>query len=243
MKLTRSVLLEAIANCFGQQVEPISAAAEVLAAHQDAVAEYFQSILAQPEVMAAIAQRSYWHNNGFAKLILHKNDLGYCIRLHAWLDFAAVVERAGNVHNHRWDFASVNLSGAGLVSRNFLPGATGERYHAFSYDRRATNFIFRPLGTVELGDQGESVVERGEVYICRTDQLHIVRPMPGPQMFTLVVQGPATLPAATVYSRFQQPSQLSESRNPISPKEVAMLVAAALNHHVGLDGYSWSADD
>ena len=230
--------LKSIGNCFGRSTESIAAVADVLAAKQAEIVEYFESILAQPALIAAIARRSYWHNNGFAKLVLHQDRLGYCVRLHAWLDSSAVVERASNVHNHRWDFASINLSGAGLVSRNFLPDLTGDKYHIFSYARRAANSVFRPLGTVGLSGQSEVRVERGEVYICRTSQLHIVNPMPGPQMFTLVVQGPARLPSATVYSRSEQPSQLSESQNPISSEEVFMLIAAALNHQVGLGGYS-----
>ncbi len=238
MRPSNAAFLKLIDDCFGQPVESIGAVAEILATQQDLIAEYFGSILAQPALAAAIARRSYWHNNGFAKLILHQDELGYCVRLHAWLDSAAVVEQASNVHNHRWDFASVNLSGAGLMSRNFLRDAAGEKYHIFSYSRKSLDLAFRPLGTVGLSGQRPVMVERGEVYICRTSQLHIVNPMPGPQMFTLVVQGPARLESATIYSRSERPRQFSGSQKSISAEEVSTLIAAALNHQAGLSRYS-----
>lgn len=66
-----------------------------------------QSILNTPSQFATIAKRSYWHGNGFLKIVLL--DQGYKLRLHIWFNGVACEE---NIHSHRWGFASHVLQGA-----------------------------------------------------------------------------------------------------------------------------------
>ncbi len=64
------------------------------------------SILQAPELLASIAARSYWHGNGFLKIVLL--DKGYKLRLHIWFAGTPCEE---NIHSHRWGFASHVLTG------------------------------------------------------------------------------------------------------------------------------------
>ena len=64
------------------------------------------SIIASPTLLASIAARSYWHGNGFLKVVLL--DHGYKLRLHIWFAGTACEE---NIHSHRWGFASHVLTG------------------------------------------------------------------------------------------------------------------------------------
>lgn len=65
------------------------------------------SIIQSPALLEQIAARSYWHGNGFLKVVLL--DQGYKLRLHIWFAGTSCEE---NIHSHRWGFASHVLTGA-----------------------------------------------------------------------------------------------------------------------------------
>lgn len=65
------------------------------------------SIIQSPTLLKQIAARSYWHGNGFLKVVLL--DQGYKLRLHIWFAGTSCEE---NIHSHRWGFASYVLTGA-----------------------------------------------------------------------------------------------------------------------------------
>ena len=65
------------------------------------------SITKSPALLKKIAARSYWHGNGFLKVVLL--DQGYKLRLHIWFAGTSCEE---NIHSHRWGFASHVLTGS-----------------------------------------------------------------------------------------------------------------------------------
>ena len=77
------------------------------------------AILNDNESLAEISARSYQHGNGFLKVVLL--DRGYKLRLHIWFAGQSCEE---NIHDHRWSFSSLVLSGA-LVSEIWLDEQTG----------------------------------------------------------------------------------------------------------------------
>lgn len=189
-----------------------------------------EAVLTAPGLAHLIARRSYWHSNGFAKLVLAEDTAtGIRVRLHAWLDPTAAVEEP-NIHNHRWEFASVVLGGSGLEVRDFQVDRSGTSHHAFAYRRPSAGpSVLEPLGSAELLESSCSVVGPGTVYTCGTDEFHRTRPVPGRQLFTLIAQGNTVLPFATVYSRTRTPRQVAEPDNLLSVDEVRTLVRGALN--------------
>ena len=54
-----------------------------------------------------IADRSYWHPNGFIKLVLEERPGGGQLRLHVWPQ----VGDEDDIHSHGWSYASVVIGG------------------------------------------------------------------------------------------------------------------------------------
>ncbi|MBB3106119.1 hypothetical protein FHS24_000610 [Psychrobacter luti] len=75
--------------------------------HLASITTLLSSLIQSPELLAKIAARSYWHGNGFLKVVLL--DQGYKLRLHIWFAGTSCEE---NIHSHRWGFASHVLTGA-----------------------------------------------------------------------------------------------------------------------------------
>lgn len=75
--------------------------------HLDNIKNIIQNdILSSEKNLQYIAERSYFHGNGFLKIVLLDNF--YKIRLHIWFEGISAEE---NIHSHRWDFASHILAG------------------------------------------------------------------------------------------------------------------------------------
>jgi hypothetical protein len=55
-----------------------------------------------------IADRSYWHPNGFVKLVLEQHRHEGQLRLHVW----PARPEAEDIHGHGWSYASVVVGGA-----------------------------------------------------------------------------------------------------------------------------------
>ena len=53
-----------------------------------------------------VAARSYWHPNGYAKLVLADSPQGQT-RLHIWTETGD----GGDIHDHAWDYQSTVLAG------------------------------------------------------------------------------------------------------------------------------------
>lgn len=75
--------------------------------HFDNMIALLSSITQSPTLLNQIAARSYWHGNGFLKVVLL--DQGYKLRLHIWFAGTSCEE---NIHSHRWGFASHVLTGS-----------------------------------------------------------------------------------------------------------------------------------
>ena len=54
-----------------------------------------------------VAARSYWHPNGYAKLVIADSPQGQT-RLHVWTE----IGDGGDIHDHAWDYQSTVLAGA-----------------------------------------------------------------------------------------------------------------------------------
>ncbi|MFH0342048.1 MAG: hypothetical protein ACHBNF_07920 [Chromatiales bacterium] len=61
-----------------------------------------EQILSSRERLQEVAQRSYRHPNGFARIVLWKDgDFGAKVRLHVWTDNDVPSSgNRGNIHNH-----------------------------------------------------------------------------------------------------------------------------------------------
>ncbi|MBA2696048.1 MAG: hypothetical protein H0U62_09490 [Actinobacteria bacterium] len=170
----------------------------VLVENQGGLCSWLRSLLDDPARVREIAARSYWHTNGFAKLVLHTAS-AFRIRLHVW---PAGDGRRGetNPHSHRWDFASAVLAGDGLVIIEYEECDDGALYARHRYGRDAPNrAVLTPAGQVRLRPVSERTVPTLGRYATEISTVHTVDPLGSSLVATLVVQGPLRADSTVVY--------------------------------------------
>jgi hypothetical protein len=105
-------------------------------------------MLGSRALLEAIAGRSYWHPNGFAKLVLDRRWRVGEVRLHIWPEHP----HDEDIHGHGWAYESIVLTGelTEIAYREAPPGE-GEAMWRHSYRRvRGRQFSFRAAHPVHL---------------------------------------------------------------------------------------------
>ncbi|MEC3980796.1 hypothetical protein [Amycolatopsis sp. H20-H5] len=159
------------------------------------------------------AGRSYWHPNGFAKLVLHTAaESRFRVRLHIWPASKEASQGESNPHSHRWEFASVVLAGKGMHMfeyRETIGGGKPYQRYRYGTDPADPAALVRD-GQVRLRKTSSPHVQRGEVYSCDTEVVHTVRPIAADLTATVVVQGPRRVRSTVVYC---EPGQTEDQPN------------------------------
>jgi hypothetical protein len=183
---------------------------------------------------ADVAARSYWHSNGFAKLVLHVDDAnGARLRLHVWPEASRPRTGYQNVHNHRWPFVAAVLCGAVRVQLFEEVVASTEDapypYVKYVYDAGAPMLVapFSTVGRCALRDLGDAVYKAGEAHSCSTVELHTVAAEVPGITATLVIQGPAQRRSALVYQQAGRPL-LEDTGERLTSEEVSDLASMTL---------------
>lgn len=222
----------------GSDLDGLGRAARVIALDDEALRALLRSIASDPRRAAGVAAASYWHPNGFAKLVLHSHhDPEFHVRLHVWPDGGpdrSMFDTA-NIHNHRWRFASVVLAG-GLHVEYF------EETREFDVDEEkvlpCTRYSYalapgapfgrlQAEGTATLLSVGGNSYGWPERHYGDDKELHIVTPFVGEFTATLLVQGPVRTDHALVYQPLGR-RPLVDTGRAVTPAEVAGLVAQTL---------------
>jgi len=217
-----------------KQETGVRRAAAAIRSDLGSVAELLASISSGQQLAADVSRRSYWHSNGFAKLVVHVNDEpGFRLRLHVWP--ADDRHRSGyeNVHSHRWPFGSIVLAGV----------ITVEEYHEiddldvlgvlecsrFVYEAAAPGRVgaLRMEGKRALRRLGARLYMAGNVHFCDTQMLHRVARASSGTAATLMVAGAATGDDALAYQDVAR-EPLADTDVAIGPDEVQELAGEAL---------------
>ena len=66
-------------------------------------------LLSSTEAMQLIYENSYYHQNGFQKIVLLESDF-FKLRFHIFEECNGIISQE-NIHNHRWPFSSIVLNG------------------------------------------------------------------------------------------------------------------------------------
>ncbi|RSM38468.1 hypothetical protein DMA12_32695 [Amycolatopsis balhimycina DSM 5908] len=180
----------------------LEAAAERIRADRDAFAAWLRDLAADPVAAAEIAKRSYWHPNGFAKIVLHAGvEPEFRVRLHVWPRSETPSRGESNPHSHRWEFASHVLAGTGMHMVEFTETAEGGKaFRRYRYGADLANpAALTADGEVRLKRRAVPHVQGGDVYTCDTSIVHTVRPIDAGLTATVVVQGPRRTPTTVVY--------------------------------------------
>ncbi|WP_328617887.1 hypothetical protein OHS18_18535 [Amycolatopsis sp. NBC_00355] len=180
----------------------LEAAAEHIRGARRAFAAWLRDLAADRAAVAEIAKRSYWHPNGFAKVVLHTSiEPEFRIRLHVWPRSEMPSRGESNPHSHRWEFASHVLAGTGMHMVEFAETSEGGKpYRRYRYGADpADPASLTADGEVRLRRRGVPHVQSGDVYTCDTSIVHTVRPIDAELTATVVVQGPRRTPTTVVY--------------------------------------------
>lgn len=175
---------------------------------------------------AAVAARSYVHDNGFAKLVLTAPDeSGESLRLHVWPDGEP---QPGNIHNHCWDFASIVLEGA-LEYEEFGLDAEGDvAATAFSFGgTQNLSYELEHRGTVKLRSTTRGSHTEGSIYEMAAETLHRSWSTAGMETMTLLARGPRRRSVADVYVTRSEGVPTEVTNLPLSEPDVAAFLRRA----------------
>jgi hypothetical protein len=207
-------------------VDDLRRAARFLADQPAMVVSWLAELGENADTVRELAERSYWHPNGFAKLVLHVNrSPQFRIRLHVWpVVPGAPLLGESNPHSHRWDFASTVLAGGGLHMVEYVESeSAGKAFDRYRYgadpNDRATLLLD---GAARLKRIAAPHVRYGEIYSCDVRVVHIVAPIEEGMTATVVVQGPHASPSTVVYC---EPGRDTDQPNqPMSELDFRLLV-------------------
>jgi hypothetical protein len=199
------------------EIPGLQAAVAALTADQQALSGWLRSF-DDPAAAALVAASSYWHHNGFAKLVLH-TARDFRVRMHVW---PAGQQRLGetNPHGHRWNFVSQVLCGDGLSSDIYQESDSGGSYVKYSYFGGLNTLV--EDGGVSLRIVDSSVVRTHQRHSVDTTITHTVHPLGTNLVATIVVQGAPCVDFTAVYCAPDKP--VDEPIMAITPNEVQGLI-------------------
>lgn len=217
-------LPDTVASALGAQSAEIPAllSAVTTATADPAVLAEWLAWCAQPEHAAVVAARSYWHHNGFAKLVLHAGD-EFRIRMHVWPEGPGRLGET-NPHGHRWNFASEVLCGDGLETEEYREAPGGARHIRYCYLGGVNSLT--ATGQARLEAVSSKVVRANQRHTVDTSVIHTVHPVGTAVVATLVVQSRALRENTAVYCVPGKP--VDEPIRTITPDEVTTLIGDVL---------------
>jgi hypothetical protein len=177
-------------------------------------------ILGSRSEQVAIAERSYWHPNGFAKLILSEDPGAGQLRLHVWPE----VTSRDDVHGHAWAYESVVVAGE-LTEITYRDAPSGEgtlmwrhAYGGVGHGR----FVMTDATPVHLREAGVHSYTAGDESGGVPDRVHRFFASVTPAA-TLLRVGPVVDPTSYVYRTTPEPPHLIAPR-PTTRREVCTLI-------------------
>ena len=198
--------------------------AHQLRGRPDLLRAHLRFVLAHPGRLSKVADRSYWHVNGFAKIRLLVRD-EFCVRLHVW---PAGFNRLGDTepHSHRWDFASWVAVGDGLAETYWVETDESHRlattHFEYRYGRDSGAAFLRARRIVQLRPEWWWSRIGGTVYGCPNEVVHTVVPIGDDLLATVVFQGPTRADSTTVYR--QAGKLCTTAQRPITVTELVELL-------------------
>ncbi|MDO7883431.1 hypothetical protein [Antiquaquibacter soli] len=178
-----------------------------------------QQAIARPDRIPASR-----HENGFEKLTLGVDPAtGALIRAHFWsrVDSESDAATVGNLHNHRWDFASLVLRGE-LRIATYVESSAGEDYYYYRYwPERGDELEF--IGVTRLARYAIVSLGAGSEYDEPAEEIHHASPRAGVDTVTVMARSPGQKTFADVYSLRARPDVV-ESSSDLPMSRVAELL-------------------
>ncbi len=147
-------------------------------------------ILNDGMLSSELLNNSYYHENGFHKIVL-LSGRNFKLRLHHFgVSYKAPME---NIHDHRWPFASSVLYGH-LNMELFKLTKTSEKaeelYHfIYDSDKKSGSYSTELKGKSFLRKENTRTFNAGESYLMLPDELHRIKNNHGEESITLIITG------------------------------------------------------
>ena len=154
------------------------------------------TILESDDVLSLVAERSYYHSNGFKKIVLFQGgkDKGE-IRLHEWEPSDG---SQADRHNHPWDFLSLVLQG--ILENEIFHEEEGSQFSRTVIAPIAgggDGYAYIPDGSASLSL--DFAASPSSAYFTRHNLIHNAFSKAG--ALTLMVQGPFVRETTFAYCR------------------------------------------
>lgn len=206
-------------------------------ARREVLLPLFDRIHQDESRLSRAAERSYAHQNGFAKIVLATGN-GFKLRLHVWSPDGSGVSSAPaqeNIHDHRWNFASAGLCGA--IRNDFFAFTAEdahagdvhseevERVHAHRYLRvdASTDYQLAYVGTRAVRRTHSLRVRAGESYGMGFTGLHRIVHDTGSLAATLVITAPPVSHECHLLSRSPMPLGETSGGRQLTPEEIVQM--------------------
>jgi hypothetical protein len=171
-------------------------------------------ILKDSDAMEAVRKASYFHQNGFHKIVLLSMK-NFKLRLHHFGAGAHIPME--NIHDHRWPFASTILNGKlrmDLFEVN-NEAAHGEDliHYRYDSDKSTGSYTTTLMGLTKLIRYERKVYEAGSSYLMTTKELHRIINKPGDESITMILTGRPVGTTCNLYAKRMITEQEKETPN------------------------------
>jgi hypothetical protein len=185
------------------------------------VSALLKALLREDEQLQFVASRSYAHYNNFDKLVLISSmEPRYDLRMHVWWPNSHIISTE-NIHNHKWDFSSVLLTGS-YSFEVYEESSTGREMYEYSYVTRAGSDSYQMpfLRQANLELTSEGCMSAGDSYSLSHEILHRVICDLSATTISLVIRGASKKNTARVFTDNQANIEKPISSSTFSVSEV-----------------------
>ena len=156
--------------------------------------------------LGEVASRSYYHNNGFFKVLLIDKRPKYSIRLHIWPEHPF---QDSDVHNHPWGMSGLVLNGSYewsiySLERDQEESGCLELYEC-RYLKDYSGHSFHKKGSVKLIETDTIFLQKSEVFCLPSVQYHSVKKGNAEPADSIVITGHSDYLSADVISSHARP--------------------------------------
>jgi hypothetical protein len=192
-----------------------------------------EAVCADDDLMNACAQSSESHPLGFDKFVLFASPL-YEVRIHIWWPDAA--KGRGDIHNHRFSFASAVIAGAIQVS-SYRAGRPGVAMTRLAESRVESNvYEYNPVGSVEVKRITTLALSRGSAYYMDSSELHRVEVMGKGMTATLFISSGDERKNTTVITERDARKALAAKRDRLTIDEAKRRLLTFANDTARISG-------
>lgn len=176
--------------------------------------------------LAEVQANSYYHHNGFRKLVLLQNK-AFKLRLHLWE--ARNESHHENIHDHRWNFASALLAGSfkTMIWEEDAEGSEVRLDCTYTPAREGSVYAVRENGQVRLRPQATHTLRAGDVYYMPASTLHQVTDPGEGATRTLMLTATPVLDSCKLYAEHSIP-EADKVNVPFSTAEIRQQLTALL---------------